>query len=122
MAEALTETVRWTGSLSAGDQMTLTYQLTLPADPAHQPLYSVAFLEDGTGGAWERSRWLILDPWKVYLTVVYRNFWTPWRVYLPAVRRDRNNRAQHNTPRPYILHSPSSILHPTESTGRKPGN
>jgi len=122
IAEALTETVRWTGSLSTGGQVTLTYQLTLPTSPTHPPLYSVAFLEDGTGGTWERSRWLLLDPWEAYLPMVYRNFWNPWQVYLPAVSRDGNSRMQRNTPRPYILHSPSSILHPTGPTGRKPGN
>jgi uncharacterized repeat protein (TIGR01451 family) len=72
-AEALTGTVRWTGPLSAGGQVTLTYQLTLPIIPGYPPLYSVAFLEDGTGGAWERAAWVLLEPLRVYLPLTRRN-------------------------------------------------
>jgi uncharacterized repeat protein (TIGR01451 family) len=70
--EVLTETVRWTGPLAIGAQVTLTYGLTLPAQPLHPPLYNVSFLEDGAGGAWERARWLLLEPRQVYLPVVMR--------------------------------------------------
>ena len=71
-AEALTGTVRWTGPLSGGAQVTLTYQLTLPANPVHPPMYNVVFLEDGLGGAWERPTWLLLKPHRFYLPVVMR--------------------------------------------------
>ena len=72
-AEALSGTVRWSGALSAGSQVTLTYQLTLPTDPVHPPLYSVVFLEDGLGGAWERTTWLLLEPFEAYLPFVTRD-------------------------------------------------
>ena len=72
-AEALTGTVHWAGPLSAEGQVTLTYRLTLPANPIHPPLYSVAFLEDGLGGAWERPVWLLLEPRRVYLPITMRD-------------------------------------------------
>ncbi|MEE8391202.1 MAG: hypothetical protein V3S14_10460, partial [Anaerolineae bacterium] len=68
-----TGTLRWAGPLSAGSQVTLTYQLTLPTDPLHPPMYSVAFLEDGVGGAWERATWLIVKPLRCYLPLVLRD-------------------------------------------------
>jgi len=71
-ADLLTGTVRWAGSLSSGGMVTLSYQLTLPASPVHPPLYNVAFLEDGTGGAWERTHWILIDPLKAYLPLVMR--------------------------------------------------
>jgi len=71
-AEVLSGTVRWSGGLSAGSRVTLTYQLTLPTDPVHPPLYSVAFLEDGLGGTWERATWLVLDPLRAYLPKLMR--------------------------------------------------
>jgi uncharacterized repeat protein (TIGR01451 family) len=71
-AEALTGTVRWAGPLSGGARVTLTYELTLPTNPVHPPLYSVAFLEDGVGWAWERQAWLLLEPRRSYLPVVMR--------------------------------------------------
>ena len=70
--EVLTGTVRWTGPLATGAQVTLTYGLTLPAQPLHPPLYTVAFLEDGVGGTWERPMWLLLEPRQIYLPVVMR--------------------------------------------------
>jgi uncharacterized repeat protein (TIGR01451 family) len=73
-AEALTETVRWIGSLSAGARVTLTYQLTLPAIPVHPPLYNQAFLEDGEGEAWERTTWLRLEPFRIRLPVVRKGW------------------------------------------------
>jgi uncharacterized repeat protein (TIGR01451 family) len=54
-AEVLGGAVRWTGSVGSGAYVTLTYRLTLPVHPMHPPLYNVAFLADGVGGAWERA-------------------------------------------------------------------
>jgi len=73
-AETLTGTVRWTGPLSVGGRVTVTYRLTLPTAPLHPPLYTVAFLEDGTGGAWERATWVMLEPWRVYLPMAARGW------------------------------------------------
>jgi uncharacterized repeat protein (TIGR01451 family) len=69
----MTGTVIWTGPLSAGSRVTLTYQITLPTDPVHPSMYSVAFLEDGVGGAWERATWLLVDPLQSYLPLVFKN-------------------------------------------------
>jgi uncharacterized repeat protein (TIGR01451 family) len=71
--EVLTGTVRWIGPLATGAEVTLTYGLVLPAQPLHPPLYSVAILEDGVGGAWERPTWLLLEPRQTYLPVVARH-------------------------------------------------
>jgi hypothetical protein len=71
-AEVLTHGLRWRGPLSVGGAVTLTYGLTLP-DALDRPiLYSVAFLEDGFEGAWERPQWLTVEPWRVWLPVTYR--------------------------------------------------
>jgi uncharacterized repeat protein (TIGR01451 family) len=71
-AAVVSRGIRWSGLLPAGARVTLTYQVTLPAGLEVQPFYSVAFLEDGWGGAWERPAWVTWDPWRVYLPVVRR--------------------------------------------------
>jgi len=73
VVEVLTDTLRWTGALTAGARVTVTYQLALPTDLAALPAYSVAFLEDGTGGAWERATWIVADAQRRYLPLVLRN-------------------------------------------------
>jgi len=71
--EAPTGTVRWSGPLSAGGQVSLSYQLILSTNPVHPPLYNVAFLEDGAEGAWERATWLLLEPLRCYLPLILRD-------------------------------------------------
>jgi uncharacterized repeat protein (TIGR01451 family) len=79
MAETLTGTVRWSGPLSAGSRVTVTYRLALPVGLStawRAPLYSVALLEDGVGEyphmgeVWERPAWVLLEPYGFYLPVV----------------------------------------------------
>jgi uncharacterized repeat protein (TIGR01451 family) len=72
-AELLTDTVRWTGPLTVSGRVTVTYQLTLPTNPVHPPLYSVAFLEDGTGAWWERPTWMLVEPLRYYLPAAFRD-------------------------------------------------
>jgi len=84
--KVLTGTVHWGGPLSAGHRLTLTYQVALPGRPIQLPLYSVALLEDGMEGAWERAAWLPVEPWSAYLPATYRDFWKPWWHYLPLIR------------------------------------
>jgi uncharacterized repeat protein (TIGR01451 family) len=71
--ETLTDTLRWTGALTASAQVTITYQLALPANPIHPPLYTVAFLEDGLGGAWERPAWIVVEPERFYFPLLGNN-------------------------------------------------
>lgn len=68
----LTSTLLWKGLLSPGGHITLTYQVSAPVGVSCPPLYSVAFLEDGAGGAWERAAWVLWNPWQLYLPVVLR--------------------------------------------------
>ncbi|MBN1179644.1 MAG: S8 family serine peptidase [Anaerolineae bacterium] len=71
-AAAVTGTVVWSGTLGVGAGVTLSYQMTLPTALAPRPLYGVAFLEDGAGGAWERATWAWVEPAWVFLPVIVR--------------------------------------------------
>jgi CO dehydrogenase/acetyl-CoA synthase beta subunit len=71
-AEVPTGTLRWACALRSGEQITLTYQITLPTGLAYSYLYSAAFLEDGVGGAWERATWLPVEPVRVYLPLILK--------------------------------------------------
>jgi hypothetical protein len=51
----------------------VTYQLALPTGLDSLPAYTVALLEDGTGGAWERPAWIIADLKKVYLPIALKS-------------------------------------------------
>jgi hypothetical protein len=75
--EALTGTVQWTGPLSAGGGITLTYHITLPTLPTHSPLYNVALLEDGRGGRWERATWLLIEPLRWYFPLIGKAYTQP---------------------------------------------
>ena len=66
-AEALTNTVCWSGSVDSLAQITLTVQLALPGDLLRRPLYGVAFVEDGAGGDLERATWIDVTPARIYL-------------------------------------------------------
>ncbi|MGQ9709993.1 MAG: S8 family serine peptidase [Anaerolineae bacterium] len=60
----------WSGPLPAGGgAVTLTRTFTPPVGMG----YAVAFLEDGAGGQWERSAWVEVQPWWVYLPVVMKS-------------------------------------------------
>jgi uncharacterized repeat protein (TIGR01451 family) len=72
--EIVTDTLRWAGSLIASTQVTVTYQLALPLDPIHPPMYTVAFLEDGTGETWERSTWVVIEPKRYYFPFATRDW------------------------------------------------
>lgn len=69
----LTNTLRWTGTLTAGDRVTVTYQLALPIDLTALPVYNVAFLEDGIGKIWERAAWVLLTPRRYHFPLVFRS-------------------------------------------------
>jgi len=71
--ELLAGTVRWTGPLSVQAQVTVTYQLTLSASLDQPLLYSTAFLEDGVGGAWERDAWVLVEPFRFYFPLVFKD-------------------------------------------------
>jgi uncharacterized repeat protein (TIGR01451 family) len=67
-----THTLRWEGSLAAGDRVTVTYLLAMPTDLAALPAYDVAILEDRTGGTWERATWVLLEPRRLYFPLIFR--------------------------------------------------
>jgi uncharacterized repeat protein (TIGR01451 family) len=73
ITEVLTNTLRWTGPLSAGARVTVTYQLALSTDLDSLPAYNVAFLEDGSGGLWERPAWILADIRRCYLPIALKN-------------------------------------------------
>ncbi|MCX8067426.1 MAG: DUF11 domain-containing protein, partial [Anaerolineae bacterium] len=58
----------WSGPLPAGGGVTLTRKFTPPVGIG----YAVAFLEDGSGGRWERAAWAEVRPWRAYLPVVLK--------------------------------------------------
>jgi uncharacterized repeat protein (TIGR01451 family) len=64
--------ITWTGPLPAKAESTLTFQLDVPKVPVRRTLYGVAFLEDGTGGRWERPTWLEVRPWEAHLPIVLK--------------------------------------------------
>jgi uncharacterized repeat protein (TIGR01451 family) len=68
----LTNTLRWTGPLTAGTRVTVTYQLALPTG-LMPPAYNVALLEDGSGRLWERPAWIVADVKLRYLPLALRN-------------------------------------------------
>jgi len=72
VAEVLTGAVRWRGAVSAGAQVTVSWRIALPSVLSRKPFYSVAFVEDGAGGRWERPAWVWVEPWQFYLPVVLR--------------------------------------------------
>lgn len=72
-AELLDGAVRWSGHLSVQDRVTVTYQLALSASPIQPPLYSTAFLDDGMGGAWERDAWVLVEPFRYYFPLVFKD-------------------------------------------------
>ena len=59
-------------NVAAGTRVTVTVQAVLTTTPLHLLFYSVAFLEDGVGGAWERAVWLTVEPLRLYLPLVLR--------------------------------------------------
>ncbi len=60
----------WTGALAPEESRPLT--LTLRAWTWQLPLRVDALLADGTGQRWERSQWVAIPPWEVYLPLVLR--------------------------------------------------
>jgi len=76
-AAASDDAVDWAGSIVSGGQITVTYALQLPADPLQLPHYSVAFLEDGTGLLLERPAWVVAEPCRVRLILIFRGYGGP---------------------------------------------
>ena len=72
VADVLSGTVLWSGPLSAGGRVTVVYRLALPASAVPRLFYSVAFVEDGAGSAWERAAWVQVEPLRLHLPVVMR--------------------------------------------------
>jgi len=72
------DAVHWAGSIAPDGRVTVTYRLQLPVDPTQLPHYTVAFLEDGTGLVLERPTWLLAEPYRQRLPLVFRGYSTPF--------------------------------------------
>jgi hypothetical protein len=55
-----------------GESVTLTHSALAPRSPVAQPQLSEALLWDGVGGMWERSAWLAVMPYPIYLPLALR--------------------------------------------------
>ncbi len=66
------DTIAWSGSLDVGQSATLEYRLSTAGMLTGRGLPSEALLGDGTGGAWERTLWVDVTPYRVYLPAVTR--------------------------------------------------
>jgi uncharacterized repeat protein (TIGR01451 family) len=64
--------IDWRGSLDVGQYVTLTFTMEAPAALADTTLLGEALLWDGAGGAWERSAWVNVEPYRSYLPVVFK--------------------------------------------------
>ena len=64
--------IDWRGPLDVGQFLTLTFKMGAPAALSNTSLLGEALLWDGAGGAWERSVWVDVEPYRFYLTVVFR--------------------------------------------------
>jgi len=65
--------VTWEGLVSMGGAVTVTYRAFAPPDVRHGWVYNQAFVEDGTGGEWERGVWLEIEPLRRYFPLMFRN-------------------------------------------------
>ncbi|NLE44744.1 MAG: S8 family serine peptidase [Chloroflexi bacterium] len=72
-ASLINNTLLWEGTLMPQVLVTVTCRLTLPGGVQTRTLYSVAFIHDGQGGAWERPVWLKVRPWRRYFPAVLRS-------------------------------------------------
>jgi len=73
VAEALSGAMYWSGSLSVQAQVAVTYRLALSGGPRQPTLYSATFLDDGVGGAWERDAWVLVEPFRFYFPLAFKD-------------------------------------------------
>jgi uncharacterized repeat protein (TIGR01451 family) len=62
----------WSGPLSVGESVTLTYQLIAAGMLTGRTLLSEALLEDGAGGAWERVLWVDVTPYRYSMPLIIK--------------------------------------------------
>jgi len=62
----------WEGTLDVGQSVTMTYRMSAPATLTGESMLSEALLRDGVGGAWERIAWVEVEPYRVYLPLVFK--------------------------------------------------
>jgi len=68
-ATYLTDTIWWQGSISTGQSISLTYQMSASSSLSKSLYYGGAVLADGMD-TWQTGNWLTVQPYQVYLPVV----------------------------------------------------
>ncbi len=68
-ASYLSGTIRWNGSISAGESITLSYQMSGPLVFSNHVYYASAVLSDGSD-VWQAGNWLTVRPYQIYLPIV----------------------------------------------------
>ena len=65
--------VAWEGLTGVGGAVTITYRASAPPEVRHGWVYNQVFVEDGTGGEWERGDWLEIEPLRRYFPLIFKN-------------------------------------------------
>ncbi|MDY6876961.1 MAG: S8 family serine peptidase [Chloroflexota bacterium] len=65
--------VAWEGIVGVGEAVTITYQASAPPELYHGWVYDQVFVDDGTGGEWERAVWLEIKPLRYYFPLVFKD-------------------------------------------------
>jgi len=68
------DVITWNGPLSAGSSLVLTYLLAVSPTAVPVSFYGVAFVQEETGGTWERTAWVQVFPLRLYLPFVRRGW------------------------------------------------
>ncbi|HZY43734.1 MAG TPA: S8 family serine peptidase [Anaerolineae bacterium] len=68
-ASYLSGTIRWNGSISAGQSITLSYQMSGPLVFSDHVYYAGAVMSDGSD-VWQAGNWLTVQPYQSYLPIV----------------------------------------------------
>jgi uncharacterized repeat protein (TIGR01451 family) len=70
-SEVTTGTLQWSGAISAGGSITITYQMSVPSATTERPYFGSALFDDGAVLNQSMS-WLTVRPYRHYLPVVHK--------------------------------------------------
>ncbi len=65
--------IGWQGTLGVGQSAKLTYRLDTTRMLADKALLSEALLNDGAGGAWERTVWVDVVPYRLIFPLIFKH-------------------------------------------------